>query len=140
MSLINEGRIGEDKTDLERIVLGFSLLSEIVDVFVSFFSTSELKQIHDGAKNALVVSDRNIKEYFEDKELSNLVTQLRAYSSLIVLKVEGHIGNTGATLEAKDLKKQHPLAKFVGILSNSEAERLKQTITTNCRQVDLNEW
>jgi hypothetical protein len=34
----------------------------------------------------------------------------------------------------------HPLAKFAGILSNSEAEELQRTITAGCRQVDLNEW
>jgi hypothetical protein len=40
----------------------------------------------------------------------------------------------------KAIRKNHPLEKFAGILSNSEAEELQQTITTECRQVDLNEW
>ncbi|NEO34768.1 MAG: hypothetical protein F6K36_31175 [Symploca sp. SIO3C6] len=40
----------------------------------------------------------------------------------------------------KAIHKPHPLAKFTGILSNLEAEELQQTITTECRQVDLNEW
>jgi hypothetical protein len=40
----------------------------------------------------------------------------------------------------KAIRKNHPLAKFVGILSDSEAEELQQTITAECRQVDLNEW
>ncbi len=92
LSLINEGRIGEYKADLERAVSGFLLLSEIVDVFVSFFSILELKQIHDGARNAISISARDVEEYFENGlELSNLVTQLKAYSSLIVLKTEEHI-------------------------------------------------
>lgn len=92
LSLINEGRIGEYKADLERVVSGFLFLSEIVDVFVSFFSISELKQIHDGARNAISVSVRDVEEYFKNGlELSNLVTQLKAYSSLIVLKIEEHI-------------------------------------------------
>ena len=100
LSLINEGRIGEYKADLERIVSGFLLLSEIVDVFVEFFSTSELKQIYEGAINAISVSARDVKEHFESGlELSNLVTQLRAYSSLIVLKVEKHIKNIESTLD-----------------------------------------
>ena len=92
LSLINEGKIGEYKADLERTVSGFLLLSEIVDVFVSFFSISELKQIHNGARNAISVSVRGVEEYFENGlELSNLVTQLKAYSSLIILKIEEHI-------------------------------------------------
>lgn len=40
----------------------------------------------------------------------------------------------------KAIRKKHPLAKFAGILSDSEAEELKRTIATECRQVDLNEW
>jgi hypothetical protein len=40
----------------------------------------------------------------------------------------------------KATRRDHPLAKFAGILSNSEAEELQRTITTECRQVDLNEW
>ncbi len=37
-------------------------------------------------------------------------------------------------------RKYHPLAKFAGILSDSEAAELQQTIKTECRQVDLHEW
>ena len=40
----------------------------------------------------------------------------------------------------KAIRRNHPLAKFAGILSDSEAEELQRTITTECRQVDLNEW
>lgn len=40
----------------------------------------------------------------------------------------------------KATRKTHPLAKFAGILSDREAEELKQAITTECRQVDVNEW
>lgn len=40
----------------------------------------------------------------------------------------------------KATRKKHPLAKFAGISSDIEAEELKQAITTECRQVDLNEW
>lgn len=95
LSLINEGKTGQYEDDLERIVRGFLLLSGIVDVFTDYFSVSELQQIYCGAKNAISVSARNIREYFEnDLELSNLVTQLRAYSSLIVLKIVEHTNNT----------------------------------------------
>ena len=40
----------------------------------------------------------------------------------------------------KAIRKQHPLAKFAGILSDSESEELQQAIATECRQVDLDEW
>lgn len=40
----------------------------------------------------------------------------------------------------KAVRRSHPLAKFAGILSDSEAEELQRTITAECRQVDLNEW
>ncbi len=92
LSLINEDRIGENEADLKRIVSGFLLLSETVDVFLEFFSLSELEKIHYGADNTISVSIRDITGYFEnDVELSNLVTQLRAYSSLIILKVKERI-------------------------------------------------
>ena len=94
LSLINEDRTGEYKADLERVVSGFLLLSEIVDVFIRFFSISELEQIHEGARTAISIPIRDAEDYFEnDLELSNLVTQLKAYSSLIILKVEDYINN-----------------------------------------------
>jgi hypothetical protein len=40
----------------------------------------------------------------------------------------------------KATRENHPLAKFAGILSDSEAEELQQSIATECRQVDVNEW
>jgi len=40
----------------------------------------------------------------------------------------------------KATREKHPLAKFAGILSDSEAEELQLAITKECRQVDLNEW
>ncbi|TBR61998.1 hypothetical protein BLD44_002100 [Mastigocladus laminosus UU774] len=40
----------------------------------------------------------------------------------------------------KAIRKSHPLAKFSGILSDSEAEELQRAIKTECRQVDVNEW
>jgi hypothetical protein len=40
----------------------------------------------------------------------------------------------------KATRKNHPLVKFAGILSDSEAEELQRAIKAECRQVDLNEW
>ncbi|MBJ7297948.1 MAG: hypothetical protein JHC73_16935 [Dolichospermum sp.] len=39
----------------------------------------------------------------------------------------------------KATRKDHPLAKFAGILSDAEAAEIKQSIA-ECRQVDKNEW
>ena len=37
-------------------------------------------------------------------------------------------------------QEEHPLAKFAGILSDSEAGELQQAIATEFEQVDTNEW
>jgi hypothetical protein len=88
LAQINEGKTGEEKADLIRVVEGSLLLSETIDVFIDMFADSELEQIYQGAKNALSVSNRTITEYFQDTETSHLVTQLRAYSSLIIFRIQ----------------------------------------------------
>jgi hypothetical protein len=89
LSLINEGRTGNEREDLERIASGFLFVSESIDVFFTYYSMAELKQIYFGAKKILVSTDRNITEYLgEELELSKLATQIRAYSSLIILRIE----------------------------------------------------
>lgn len=40
----------------------------------------------------------------------------------------------------KATRENHPLEKFAGILSDSEAEDIQRTIAAEFRQVDLNEW
>jgi len=40
----------------------------------------------------------------------------------------------------KATRQTHPLAKFAGILSDTEAAELQQSIASECRQVDANEW
>lgn len=35
---------------------------------------------------------------------------------------------------------EHPLAKFAGILSDSEARELQQAVAAEFEQVDANEW
>jgi hypothetical protein len=88
LSLINEGKTGEEKADLMRVVEGSLILSETIDIFIDIFADSELKQIYEFAQNALSVSNRDLTEYFQDTETSHLVTQLRAYSSLIILRIQ----------------------------------------------------
>ncbi|MCT7990121.1 hypothetical protein [Laspinema olomoucense] len=36
--------------------------------------------------------------------------------------------------------REHPLAKFVGLLSNPEAAELERSITADCGQIDWTEW
>ncbi|MCE2673001.1 MAG: hypothetical protein LW635_05260, partial [Microcystis sp. 53598_E5] len=88
LAQINEGKTGEEKADLIRVVEGSRILSETIDVFIDMFADSELEQIYQGAKNALSVSNRTITEYFQDTETSDLVTQLRAYYSLIIFRIQ----------------------------------------------------
>jgi len=87
LAQINEGKTGEEKADLIRVVEGSLLLSETIDVFIDMFADSELEQIYQGAKNALSVSNRTITEYFQDTDKS-LVTQMRAYYSLIIFRIK----------------------------------------------------
>ncbi len=87
LAQINEGKTGEEKADLIRVVEGSLLLSETIDVFIDMFADSELEQIYKGAKNALSISNRTITEYFQDTDKS-LVTQLRAYYSLIIFRIQ----------------------------------------------------
>ncbi|NCQ95753.1 MAG: hypothetical protein GPJ13_17935 [Microcystis aeruginosa W11-06] len=88
LAQINEGKTGEEKADLIRVVEGSRLLSETIDVFIDMFADSELEQIYKGAKNTLSISNRTITEYFQDTDKSRLVTQLRAYSSLISFRIQ----------------------------------------------------
>jgi hypothetical protein len=75
------------KADLIRRVEGSLILSEKIDVFIDMFADSELEQINKFAQNALSVSNRTITEYFQDTDKC-LVTQLRAYSSLIIFRIK----------------------------------------------------
>jgi hypothetical protein len=88
LAKINEGRTGEEKADLIRVVEGSLILSETIDVFIDMFADSELEQIKKFAQNALSFSNRTITEYFQDTDKSSLVTQLRAYYSLIIFRIQ----------------------------------------------------
>jgi len=98
LAKINEGRTGEEKADLIRVVEGSRILSETIDVFIDMFVDSELEQIYKGAKNALSVSNRTITEYFQDTDKS-LVTQLRAYYSLIIFRIQERFNPSNVSSE-----------------------------------------
>ncbi|GCL59096.1 hypothetical protein [Microcystis aeruginosa] len=98
LAQINEGKTGEEKADLIRVVEGSGILSETIDVFIDMFADSELEQIYQGAKNALSVSNRTITEYFQDTDKS-LVTQLRAYYSLIIFRIQEGFNSRNVSLE-----------------------------------------
>ncbi|NCS06294.1 MAG: hypothetical protein GPJ07_06625 [Microcystis aeruginosa G13-07] len=87
LARINEGKTGKEKDDLIRVVEGSLILSETIDVFIDMFADSELEQINKFAQNALSFSNRTITEYFQDTDKC-LVTQLRAYSSLIIFRIQ----------------------------------------------------
>ncbi len=89
LSYVNEEKTGNEREDLERIVSGFLIVSESIDVFLEYFSMTQLKQIYVGVKKAFVSTNRNITEYLEEEEeLSYLETQLRAYCNFILLRIE----------------------------------------------------
>jgi hypothetical protein len=98
LAQINEGKTGEEKADLIRVVEGSLILSETIDVFIDMFADSELEQIYKGAKNTLSISNRTITEYLQDTDKS-LVTQLRAYYSLIIFRIEERFNPRNVSLE-----------------------------------------
>jgi hypothetical protein len=98
LAQINEGKTGEEKADLIRVVEGSLILSETIDVFIDMFADSELEQIKKFAQNALSFSNRTITEYFQDTDKS-LVTQLRAYSSLIIFRIKERFNPKNVSLE-----------------------------------------
>lgn len=63
-----------------------------------------------------------------------LIQELRQAPDDLVQTVLDFLHRVKATRE------NHPLAKFAGILSDSEAKELQRAIATECRQVDMNEW
>ncbi|BAY12158.1 DUF6364 family protein [Calothrix sp. NIES-2098] len=58
------------------------------------------------------------------------------------LSLSDVISNFLRQLPEPDLiaQNEHPLAKFAGILSDSEARELQQTIAAEFEQIDPNEW
>ena len=98
LAQINEGKTGEEKADLIRVVEGSRILSETIDVFIDMFADSELEQIYKGAKNTLSISNRTITEYFQDTDKS-LVTQLRAYYSLIIFRIQERFNPSNVSSE-----------------------------------------
>ncbi|MCA2939165.1 MAG: hypothetical protein IM319_08325 [Microcystis sp. M113S1] len=98
LAQINEGKTGEEKADLIRVVEGSLILSETIDVFIDMFADSELEQIKKFAQNALSFSNRTITEYFQDTDKS-LVTQLRAYYSLIIFRIQERFNPSNVSSE-----------------------------------------
>ncbi len=139
LAQINEGKTGKEKDDLIRVVEGSHILSETIDVFIDMFADSELEQIYQGAKNALSVSNRTITEYFQDTDKS-LVTQLRAYSSLIILRIQERFNPSNVSSETTShsltddlirvVEGSHILSEtidvFIDMFADSELEQIYQ--------------
>lgn len=133
VSLINENKTNEYQADLEKITRGYFLLSETIDVFSDYISISELKQVYNAATNVIAVCDRDLKEFFKDNNLStarldmlgklqhpsrsNLVTQLRASCSLIILNIEKYIKSNSEKLSIEDKSQSNKnyIMKFAGV-------------------------
>ena len=63
-----------------------------------------------------------------------LLREIERASDDVAQKMLDFLNRLQATSE------NHPLAKFSGILNDSEAEELQRTIKKDCRQVNINEW
>ena len=96
--LINEKRTENYEENLEKSALGIPVIAKCVDVFSAYFSISELRQIYEYSKNALSSSIPNTDKYFEkDIEISILETYIRAYHSLILLKLKKYFDDSYQT-------------------------------------------
>lgn len=103
LTLMHECTSGKEKADFEGIASGYLLLSEVIDVFIEVFPISLLNYICDSAKNTISASARSITEYFNiDRESFHSTTQIKAYCSLIILKVEEYIKNAELSLETEN--------------------------------------
>lgn len=89
LALINEGKTGDDWVDIKRVVPGLKLISEAVEVFPDVFLDDIYEQLLRMCNEIAGRSPRSMEEYFEQSEEQiALVTQLRAYSSLIAFRSE----------------------------------------------------
>jgi hypothetical protein len=80
------------------------------------------------------------EHFFFDKKTSNKMTNREQLIQELEQALDDLVEAVLNFLhQAKTIPKPHPLEKFVGILSDSEAEELKSTIAIECRQIDLNE-
>ncbi|MBL1209131.1 hypothetical protein [Geminocystis sp. GBBB08] len=91
LSLINEIKVEEEEINLHNTVEGCQLMSETIDVFIDIFAVSELQQMYQNASQILASTYRDIHEYFHDSSISTLITQIRAYCSLIIIRVSEYL-------------------------------------------------
>lgn len=90
VALINEAVFSEYEPSLmQKRTSGFIQLAEVVDVYKSYLYPSDLETIYQFAQNAIVVSSRNVKDYWgTDLERSYLTTQVRGACYLIISSIE----------------------------------------------------
>lgn len=103
ISLVNEEKVGDEEIDLKNTVAGCQLIAETIDVFTNIFSISDLTQMSENADKILSNSTRNLTEYYEDsRETSNLITQLRGYCSLIIMRVNEYLTKIESSFEEEN--------------------------------------
>lgn len=90
VSMINEATFSEyDSKLMQAKASGFILLAEVVDVYKSCLSSSDLKAIYQFAQEAMASSSRSPEDYWEtDLEHSSMITQVKGACSLIIASVE----------------------------------------------------
>lgn len=89
-ALINEAVFREYEPSLmQKKTSGFILLAEVVDVYKSCLSPSDLETVYQFAQMAMAASSRSLEDYWEmDLERSFMITQIKGACSLIIASVK----------------------------------------------------
>ncbi|WPF90103.1 hypothetical protein WEU38_07475 [Cyanobacterium aponinum AL20118] len=92
ISMVNEEKTGDEEIDSQKVIKGYQLIAETIDVFGYIFSRSELIQFSKNAQKTLLDTTYDLKEYFQEStEKHELIIQLRSYCSLIILRVNEYL-------------------------------------------------
>lgn len=103
ISLVNENKVGNEEIDSKNVVSGFQLIAEAIDIFIDVFAISELKQINDSVNQIFCYCNRDFAKYFAESEKNSLITQLRGYCSLIMLRINQYLQDTESSLKEKKI-------------------------------------
>lgn len=94
-------------------------------MFLELIYPQELKQIYRLGQKSLIALEQDSKEYFKrNRENPSLVNQIRAYSSLIVLRIKDYCDRQDINLEIENEASNSSSAwweKIVGTVSDDSA-------------------
>lgn len=115
--LINENKTGDKTKDLKSIVEGLYWLSQTIDIFAGLIPESELRSIYEQVKKAFPKYEMTTEQYYKnfigDPDGLKLLTQLRAYCSLIIIRAEEYFAEMKTETEDSDLASSEPWRKKI---------------------------